>query len=64
MDFLLCLCVERLDDGTTYNQYVSLSDIDIHYIEFDADGVIYLNLKALSMELFGSGYKICSARLC
>lgn len=63
MDFQLMLCVERID-GSTFHQVVNLDDIDIHYIEIDSDGTIFLNLKALSMELFGSGYKICSARFC
>ena len=63
MDFQLMLFVER-SDGSTFHQCVNLDDIDIHYIEIDNDGTIYLNLKALSLELFGSGYKICSARFC
>ena len=63
MDFRLVLCVER-SDGSTFHQVVDLDDIDLHYIEIDEDGIIYLNLKALGLELFGSGYKICSARFC
>lgn len=63
MDFQLMLCVER-SDGSTFHQAVNLDDIDIHYIEVAEDGTIYFNLKALSLELFGSGYKICSARFC
>lgn len=59
----LIICVERFD-GSTFYQHVNLDDIDISYIEIDEDGIVSLNLKALSMELFGTGYKICSARFC
>lgn len=55
------LNVER-PDGTTFKQDVNAWDIPMSFFGFNKDGYLCLNFRALSLDLFGSGYRICGAR--
>lgn len=56
------LTIER-PDGTTFTQCIYLCDIPMEYYEFDENGYLYLNFRAMSLHFFGSGYQICHGRL-